>query len=232
MKDLSKLYDTYIKNLDRVSKENEKEKFLGKFIANSNAIEGSTLSVKETHNLLFNDIIPTGHKKKELFMATNMLKAWEYLEKNCKRMPKQSDLLKLHKYVNANIEEEETLGKYKGVQNYIGDVLTSSFLFTQERMDQLLKWINQAFKKIDDFEVAFQSHAQFEIIHPFIDGNGRVGRLILNWLLIYKGLNPLAIKSEKKNIYINALDIARKKDLREICKFCYNEYLEQYKFVK
>jgi len=78
--------------LDKVSKEKEKERFLSIFIANSNAIEGSTLTVKDTFNYLFNDLAPGGHPKKELFMATNMLEAWNYVEQNHKRFPNERSI--------------------------------------------------------------------------------------------------------------------------------------------
>jgi Fic family protein len=231
MKEVSNSYQEYLKTLDQTSKEKEKEKFLSIFISNSNAIEGSTLTQKETFNYLFNDIIPKGHIKKELFMASNLLNAWEYTEKHCKIFPNKKDLFKLHKLVNQNIESEETLGKYKKVQNYIGDIYTSSHLFIKEKIEQLVKWTKKAHKKVDDFEVAFQSHAQFEIIHPFIDGNGRVGRLLLCWLLMNKGLSPLAIKFNKRAEYLSTLNKARKGNLKAICKFCFEEYLDQYKFI-
>ncbi|MBU0757971.1 MAG: Fic family protein [Nanoarchaeota archaeon] len=204
---------------------------MSKFISNSNAIEGSTLTPKDTYNFLFKDLSPDGHTKKEMNMATNMLKAWEYLEKNKKKFPNQSDIKKLHMLVNKEIEQNDTLGEYKKVQNYIGEIYTTSHLFTQEKMDQLFVWIKQAYKKIDDFEVAFQSHAQFEIIHPFIDGNGRVGRLFLNWLLLYKKLSPLAIRSQKRNSYISALHNSQRGKVKAICVFCLKEYLNQYRFV-
>ncbi len=231
MKDASNTYKKYINFLDNTSKEKEKERFLSRFIASSNAIEGSTLTPKETHDFLFNDVVPKNHTKKEIFMATNLLDAWKYLEENCQKFPTDEDLFELHKRVNNGIESDATLGKYKVVQNYIGNVYTSSFLFVNEKMTKLLKWIKAAYKEVDDFEVAFQSHAQFEIIHPFVDGNGRVGRLVLNWLLMMKGLMPLAIRSGRRNDYISALDNARKGKLEAISKFCIEEYMEQYKFV-
>ena len=94
-------------------------------------------------------------------------------------------------------------------------------------MGKLMKWIKQAFKKVDDFEVAFQSHAQFELIHPFVDGNGRVGRLLLNWLLLYNHLGPLAIPINKRSEYISALENAQKGKIEAICQFCFNEYIKQ-----
>ncbi len=231
MKKASDSYKEYIKRLDNVSRQKEKEKFLSVFISNSNAIEGSTLTVKDTSNYLFEDIVPAGHTKKELYMAANLLEAWNYVEKKHKKFPKREDILAMHKLVNNKIESKETLGQYKKVQNYAGDVYTSSYLFTEERMESLLKWIKKAYVKINDFEAAFQSHAQFEIIHPFVDGNGRIGRLLLNWLLMLKGVMPLAIPSKKRYDYISSLDAARNGNLPAICKFCLKEYLEQYKFM-
>jgi Fic family protein len=231
LKELSDSQKEYWDNLDKVSKEKEKMKFLSSFISNSNEIEGSTMTFKQTYDYLFNDLSPKGHSKKELFMTENLFKAWKYLEKNCKRFPKKEDLFNLHKLVNRDIEEDITLGKYKIVQNYIGDIHTTSYLFTEEKMNKLLDWIKKAYKEMDDFEIAFQSHAQFEIIHPFIDGNGRVGRLFINWLLMYKNLEPLAINAKKRDEYLSALNNSKRGKIEAITKFCFNEYKKQYKFI-
>ncbi len=231
MKKSSKNYKDYFKEFDKMSKEKERERFLALFIANSNSIEGSTLTVKETFNYLFDDVVPSGHSKKELYMASNLLLAWEYVEKNCKNLPLKKDLLELHRLVNKDIEDSITLGKFKKVQNYVGDGYTTSFLFVNERVEDLLNWIKKAFRKVDDFEVAFQSHAQFEIIHPFVDGNGRVGRLLLNWLLMYKGLMGFVIPVSKRSKYLSAIHKAENGSLKEICIFCFEEYVSYYKFL-
>ncbi len=231
MKKMSQAYGQYFEHLDPVSKEKEKEKFLSIFIAHSNAIEGSTMTVKDTFNYLFKDVVPSHKSKKELFMASNLMEAWGYVEKYYREFPTHGHLKALHALINRNIESAETLGKYKKAQNYIGDALTTSYLFVEEKMSKLLNWLKKAEKKVDDFEIAFQSHAQFEIIHPFIDGNGRAGRLFLNWLLMRKGLMPLAIHADKREAYISALENARRGKVEAICRFCYKEYVGQYKFV-
>lgn len=231
MREASRKYKEHISSLDIISREKEREIFVSKLIANTNAIEGSTMTQEETFRHLFEDKTPKGHSKKEIHMAENLLKAWNYVEKNFKRFPKKEDILELHKIVNYDIEEDFTLGKYKRVQNYVGGMYTSSYLFVDEKMNQLFKWIKKAYQNIDDFEVAFQSHAQFEIIHPFVDGNGRVGRLIINWLLMYKELSPLIIRNSLREEYISALQIARRGELSKISRFCFNEYMNNYKFV-
>lgn len=231
LKNASENYKIHLRSLDELSRVKEKEKFLSLFISNSNAIEGSTLTVDETFNFLFEDIIPKNHNKKELFMATNLLDAWNYLESNSSQFPKKDDLLEMHRLVNRGIETDETLGKYKKVQNYIGKIPTTSHLYVEEKIEMLLQWIKQAFKIVDDFEISFQSHAQFEIIHPFIDGNGRVGRLLMNWLLMYKNRTYFAIPVNKRLGYLSALENSRRGKVEAICKFCFNEYISEHKFL-
>ena len=74
-------------------------------------------------------------------------------------------------------------------------------------------------------------HHRLLWIHPFLDGNGRVGRLLLNWLLLRKKLAPLAIPSAKREQYITALENAQRGNLKAISQFCYEEYIQQYQFV-
>ena len=98
-------------------------------------------------------------------------------------------------------------------------------------MDLLLGWIKKSFKTINDFEVAFQSPAQFEIIHSFVDGNGRVGRLLINWILMYKGYCLLSIAVKNRGTYILALEDNRSGNLKSLTTFCFKEYLSYYQFV-
>jgi len=227
---ISDMQTKYLKKLDIATLEKEKEKFLSDFISNSNSIEGSTMTQNETSNYLFNNIVPTNTTKKEIHMAENLFEAWKYVQKNKDRFPNEKDLCELHKLVNKNIESEETLGKFKKYQNYIDEIHTSAPVYVKERLKELLNWIKKAYKEINDFEVAFQSHIQFEIIHPFVDGNGRVGRLLLNWLLMYKNKEPFSIKNKNRGQYISALNNSRRGKIEAICIFCYEEYLNQYKF--
>jgi Fic family protein len=231
MRAASKQHKAYLASLDQVSREKQRERFLSEFIANSNAIEGSTMTANDTFNYLFNDLAPDGKSRKELFMASNLLDAWNYVEKNHSRLPSKDDLCELHRRVNKGVESDATLGSYKKVQNYVGDMYTTSHLFTEERMARLFKWIKTAYKEIDDFEVAFQSHAQFELIHPFVDGNGRVGRLLINWLLMNRSLMYFAIRSKRRSDYLSALKNAQKGKMEAICGFCLEEYLAQNKFM-
>lgn len=220
----------YLQSLDEVSRQKERERFLSVFIANSNAIEGSTMTPNDTFNYLFADIIPKGKSKKEFFMATNLLKAWMYLEEHVHERCSEKHLKELHAIVNDQIENAGTLGFYKTMQNYVGLSLTTSYLFVDEKMKRLLHWMYAAKKEMNDFEIAFQSHAQFEIIHPFIDGNGRVGRLLINWLLMNAGLEPLAIAATNREEYISALENSRRGKIEAICVFCKNQYLELYAY--
>lgn len=230
LKETSDKHKSYLKSADPLTREKENNRFLSIFIANSNAIEGSTLTPSDTYKYLFEDIVPYGKTKKELHMATNLLNAWNYMQSQIKTKPSLKHLQELHKLVNKDIETDATLGKFKPIQNYVGTSLTTSFLFVEEKLKKLLTWTTTAKKSMNDFEIAFQSHVQFEVIHPFIDGNGRVGRLLLNWLLIQFKLEPLAIDVSARAEYILTLENARRGNLKAICSFCMAQYLKTYSY--
>ena len=78
-------------------------------------------------------------------------------------------------------------------------------------------------KKIHPFILAFDFHLNYEIIHPFRDGNGRTGRLILNKILMQNGYPPIIIFKDNKSAYFNAIKFARKGNKKSIINLCLNK---------
>ena len=104
---------------------------------------------------------------------------------------------------------DERVG-YKKLPNIIlgrNITLTAPENVSQE-MKNLLRWYRENEYKIYPLELALKFHHKFEQIHPFADGNGRVGRMLLNYILIKKGYYPIIIRNSHRNKYIKALQPA------------------------
>ena len=95
-------------------------------------------------------------------------------------------------------------------------------------MDLLLKWYNKNSNKIHPFVLAVIFHHKFEKIHPFMDGNGRTGRILLNYILIKNDYPPLIIYKKTRAEY---LEVLRKADKSELTKWGYEDYSQLVKFV-
>lgn len=177
------------------------------FTYNTNAIEGSTLSLQETGLILTKSITPEGKDLREIYGAVNMKEAYNFMRK-MKGLNEQN-IKKLHFLVMRNILTEE-LGEYRTVPvRIIGSSVQPPFpIDVPEQMREFLLWYNKN-KNLHPFELACLLHIKFEKIHPFRDGNGRVGRLIMNFVLLKAGYPLLDIKVAKKLLYYKTLEAAQ-----------------------
>ncbi len=96
-------------------------------------------------------------------------------------------------------------------------------------MTNLLNWYYQNEDNIYPLELAFKFHAKFEQIHPFCDGNGRVGRFLLNYILMQKGYFPIIIRKTTRNNYLKALDAADKEKWIVLMRFALKYYKETFR---
>lgn len=184
----------------------EEDNFL-RWTYHSNAIEGNTLTLTET-KVVLEGITIGGKRLVEHLEVINHKEAIEWLMKDT-REGKEFNLQTiktLHYLVLKNIYEEA--GKFRTMPVLISGASHTppDALFVQENMDTLV----EAFKCSKDHPVvaAAKFHADFVKIHPFIDGNGRTGRLILNYMLMLSGYLPIIIHIEDKLNYYKYLDLA------------------------
>ncbi len=170
-----------------------------RFCWSSNAIEGNTLDLEETVSLIEYDEVRSGHTYSEYQEAKNMYKAIEQMLIPFKKRMVTEEWLK-----NANGFIRGINSEYRTEQVYIGTLVEAVYYPPDHAsvpalMEQFLKEVQCGGGTVKEIleRVAMQ-HIQFERIHPFQDGNGRVGRMMLNQQLINQGMLPLAIEPKGK----------------------------------
>jgi Fic family protein len=224
---LSKKEKEILENIKKKSKktytQNQYEHFISSFTYNSNAIEGNTLTLQETSLILFDKLTPKGKSLREINEAINHKNAFDYVLK-FKGVLNKNFICEIQEIVlskTLNKELENQIGCYRTLPVRIrgSDFSPPPAKDVPNEMKRLLLWHQKNKKKIHPIVLVSYFHSAFESIHPFADGNGRTGRLIMNFML-YKFKYPLiSIPNKEKLDYYNALDSARKGNLRKLIKF-------------
>ena len=184
-----------------------KERFEIEMTYNSNAIEGNTLTLKETYWVIQQGITVKGKPLKDHLEAKNHKEALDYLyeliEHGLSHTISEQLIRELHALVIQGIDKT-IAGKYREIDVFIAgtDHTPPPALEVPKQMHSLISWARANHKKFDVVEFAAMFHHKFVHIHPFQDGNGRVGRLLMNIFLMQYGV-PLTIiqKNDRKKYY-------------------------------
>jgi Fic family protein len=182
-----------------------REKLMLEWTYHSNAIEGNTLTLRET-KVVLEGITVGGKSLREHFEATNHRDAILYVESIVGGDEALSEwqIKNIHSLVLKGIDHNEA-GRYRQENVVIAGASTTppDFLHLPEEMQALLEW-----HAMHPVERAAELHTRFVKIHPFVDGNGRTGRLLLNFELMKAGYPPAIIQKEDRLAYYDALDEA------------------------
>jgi len=194
------------------------ELFVSEFTYGSNAIEGSTLTLDETNQVLFEGISPKGKPLVQVQEAKNHKEAYDFILHNKRKKLDTKFLCELQRIV-VKETRKDGIGELRTVNVRVGTHVAPPFYSVPRKLTALVKWFNSNVGEYNPVVVSAYFHAVFEEIHPFVDGNGRSGRLLLNLMLQEKGFPPLIIFFEQRQAYYNALEKARKeKDLLPLIK--------------
>lgn len=175
-------------------------------VYNSNAIENSTLTLDETEKILLHQVVPPHHSRREIFEATNLAAVSEYLAKKAadKTQVTEELLLLVHRTLLNHINDE-IAGRFREKGEYVR--VGRHIAPPPEHVLKLIKELLKSYKAEEHhpLERAILFHTEFERIHPFCDGNGRVGRAILNFQLKSHGFPPIIIQNKEKQEYYRSL---------------------------
>jgi Fic family protein len=169
-------------------------------VYNSNAIENSTLTLKDTEKILLELKVPRNISIRELYEAKNLAYVIGYIRAKASSQELNNDLiLLLHKMLMININES-IAGRFREVGEYVrvGTYIAPA----PEQIEKLLDTaINDYVLDVNGFitDKIAKIHLEFEHIHPFNDGNGRIGRVINNFLLLRAGFPPITIFNKDKH---------------------------------
>ena len=168
-------------------------------VYNSNAIENSTLTLEDTERILTEGIVPKELNMREVYEAQNLAKITEKLLQYPHEQLSVSMILTLHKTLLTNINDNWA-GRFRSGREWvrIGNHLGANPMFVNSLMSELVeKYNNENVWYFLDKIAWF--HAEFETIHPFCDGNGRIGRTLINQQLISLNLPPVIVQNKGKH---------------------------------
>lgn len=209
-----KLLESYKPLLKNVLK-NLEEWYRVELTYTSNAIEGNTLTRQETALIVEKGLTVEGKSLVEHQEAINHAKAFTFVQKLAEQKKHTEitlqDIFDIHKMILHKIDDHEA-GKLRNTPVRISGsttILPNPFK-VPELMEEFIHWLQTTMD--NSVQIAADAHYKLVSIHPFIDGNGRTARLLMNFVLMQAGFPPAIIKKEERNRYLNALETGQTKD--------------------
>lgn len=177
----------------------------------SNAIEGSTLTLRETEVVLHDGLTIGGKTLREHLEATNHKQAIDFVEALAREAESltEHNLRQIHALVLKGIDDEEA-GRYRRGQVRISgsEFIPPDPSAVPGLMRDFIAWLTDEAQSRSPVERAALAHFRLVDIHPFTDGNGRTARLLMNLILIRAGYPPAVVRQEERLRYYEALDQA------------------------
>ena len=198
IRDLKKRYEQLRRGKESLLKLLE-EAELPELVYNSNAIENSSLTLRETERILLELQTIRRISVRELFEAKNLAKVTEYLCSKPQQDLNEDAILPLHNMLLSNIDDH-IAGRFRQRNEYVrvGTHLAPAPEHVEALLEALLEDYASSHERYFLDNIA-RFHLEFERIHPFVDGNGRIGRVLINWQLAKLGYPPIIIRNKGKH---------------------------------
>lgn len=211
---------------DAKTKEENYKNFVIDFAFNTTSIEGNTITLKEATLLLKEQLTPKQKTLREVYDVQNTERVFLDTITTLPELTHES-MQNMHANLMSNIDAR------MGYRTSEVHVIHARFVSTpspyiKTDLDILLKWIEKNKNAVHPMAYASIFHHKFEKIHPFFDGNGRTGRLLLNLILLKAGYPPVIILKRNRVAYLEAL---RKADTTDLTKAHHSDYKKLVEFV-
>jgi len=203
----------------------EREFDLG-YVHSTTATEGNTCTLAEVTRILERGLTPKGKSLREIYEIRNFEDVLRY-RKGYKGNISKRFILKLHKLVMRDIDRY-TIGAFRRIEVAIlgSKVKLTPATFVEKELEELIEWYDEKKDVMHPVELATRFHVKFESIHPFTDGNGRVGREIFNLMVTRKRYPPLNFDVKRRDEYLDGLEAVPEGDWKLLREYVMSNYIE------
>ncbi|MBI5393596.1 Fic family protein [Candidatus Woesearchaeota archaeon] len=235
---LEEIREEFIKkqnDLDQKILQDMFKDFKTTYVYNTNAIEGNTITLEETNFLLNENKTPEGKDLKEVYDHINERDAFDFILKEKPEIT-AALIIKIHAMLLKNIDQRVGSFRQHNVRVFGASFDTTDAKYIQADMEILMRWYAENKRQLHPLALSALFHEKFERIHPFYDGNGRTGRVLINLILLRNNYPPLIIKNKDKMKYYAVLSKGHKAKLTEsenllykdIVDYCYEQLIKTY----
>ncbi len=222
-------FETKFLKLNHLTKQEIYNLFLIKFAVSSTGIEGNTINLEQAHKLLTDNILPKDKTLREVHDLQNTKEVFFNLLEKRPRL-NTATIFQVHDDLLYNIDAR------RGYRTHDIHILGQPFKpspgrYVKADMDLLLQWFNTHKHEIHPLTLAIFFHHKFENIHPFSDGNGRTGRMLLNLILLQNNYPPLIIPKALREKYLQVMSAADKSLEKSLLSVDMKGYHPLFQFV-
>ncbi|MBI4738838.1 Fic family protein [Candidatus Woesearchaeota archaeon] len=203
-------FNTIFKRKDRLTQEETLKRFIVEFAFNTTAIEGNTITLQQAHRLLVDNLTPKNKTLREIYDLQNTDKVFTEIFNDMEKKEINHELIhKMHSDLLQNIDQRQGYRKEE-VRIFKMNFRSTPHQYIYTDMNILLDWYSKNQNRLHPLALAAIFHHKFEKIHPFMDGNGRTGRMLMNLIMLNNRYPPIIIKKKNRQEYLQALNNADK----------------------
>lgn len=195
------------------------------------AIEGNTITTRQASELLEHNVTPPGKTLREIHELTNFRDLQKFLD-GYKGDVSERLIKQMHAIIERNISE--ILGAYRQIPVWLekADYVPPPPFEIPTLMKELIEWYRKNKRRLHPFELGILLHTKFVTIHPFTNGNGRIGRALLNFVLQRNGYPTLFLNLGDRERYLDTVADGNDENYEPIINLLYDIYLFQHRKVK